>query len=61
MLGLAIHQVQRTSPPLSTYPMSFDKKYEGYSSYNMNKTLQGQSGRNHLNLPMNSLLIFIEI
>jgi len=33
MLGLAIHQVQRKRPnPPPTYPMSCNKKYEGYST-----------------------------
>ncbi len=56
-----------SNPPSSTknkstptYSMSCDEKYEGYSTYNRNQTLQQQFDINNLNLPMISLLIFIE-
>jgi len=44
----------------TTYPMNCDEKSEGYSTYKWNQTLQGQCYRNHLDLPVNLLLIFIE-
>ena len=46
---------RKTSKSTPTYPMGCNKKYEGYSTYNQNKTLLRQFDRNYLNLHRNLL------